>query len=59
LFNNVLAVGAKRELLRLGPSVLLNIGPGQVEIGARLPLSGRSLPAGNELVLGYFTRFGG
>ena len=59
VFNNVLAVGAEREMLRLGPSLLLNIGPGQVEIGARLPLSGRSLPAGNELVLGYFTRFGG
>lgn len=59
VFNNVLALGAEREFLRLGPSVLLNLGPGQVEVGARIPLSGRSLPAGNELVLGYFTRFGG
>lgn len=59
VFNNVLAVGAERELLRLGPSLLLNVGPGQLEVGARIPLRGRSLPAGEEFVLGYFTRFGG
>lgn len=59
VFNGTLAVGAEREMLRVAPSLLVGVGPGQVELGARVPLSGRSLPSGTDLVVGYFTRFGG
>lgn len=50
--------GAKREMLRVAPSLLIPAGPGQIEAGMRLPLAGKNLPAGHDLVLGYFTRLG-
>jgi hypothetical protein len=59
IFNAVRAEGAEREMIRLSPSLLLNVGPGQLEIGGRVPLSGRNLPAGSDMVLGYFLRLGG
>lgn len=59
VFNAVLAEGAEREMLRLNPSLLFPVGPGQLEVGARWPLSGQNLPAGTDLVLGYFLRLGG
>jgi hypothetical protein len=52
------APGAKREMLRVSPSLLIPLGPGQVEIGTRVPLAGKNLPAGTDLVIGYFTRLG-
>ncbi len=48
--------GLKREMVRLYPSLLVTAGPGQVELGSRLPLSGQNLATGPELVVGYFSR---
>lgn len=48
--------GLKREMVRLYPSLLVTAGPGQVELGSRLPLSGQNLATGPEVVVGYFTR---
>ena len=59
VFNAVRAEGAERDMIRLSSSLLLNLGPGQLEIGGRVPLSGRNLPAGPDAVLGYFLRLGG
>ncbi len=58
LLNAVRARGGEREMLRVTPSFLLSLGPGQAELGVRRPLSGRNLPAGSDLFLGYFARFG-
>jgi len=59
VFNGVRAVGAEREMLRLSPSLLVPAGPGQIELGGRFSLSGTNLPAGSDLVVGYFVRLGG
>ena len=59
VFSSVRAVGAEREMLRTNLSLLFDVGPGQLEVGARIPLRGRNLPAGSDWVLGYFTRLGG
>lgn len=56
LFDGVLAPGAEREMIRIQPSLLQNVGAGQVEIGVRWPLAGKNLPSGPDLVLGYFVR---
>ena len=58
IFNGLESPGAKREMLRLSPSLLVPAGPGMIEIGARLPLGGKNLPAGSDVVVGYFTRLG-
>jgi hypothetical protein len=58
LLNALRARGAEREMLRVSPSLLVGWGPGQVEVGVRRPLRGQNLPAGTDLVLGYFARFG-
>jgi len=43
-----------RELVQLLPSVGYSVGPGTLEVGARIPLHGQNLPAGPTLTLGYF-----
>lgn len=48
---------AKRRLLTLTPYVSYQIGPGGAQGGVRLTLSGRNMPAGPALTLGYFTRW--
>ena len=58
VFSGVETPGEKREMARFHPSLLVPAGPGQVEIGMRWPLAGKNLPAGKDLVLGYFTRVG-
>ena len=45
----------QRDLLQLQPSLLYDVGPGQVEAGARFALAGRNLPAGTSLMFQYFT----
>jgi hypothetical protein len=47
---------ARRDLVQLLPSLGYSIGPGALELGVRVPLAGRNIPAGPALVLGYFTR---
>lgn len=45
---------ARRELIQLFPLVGYRLGPGAVELGGRIPVTGRNLPAGPALSLGYF-----
>ena len=49
---------ASRSMLQLTPTVSFAVGPGAVKAGVRVPLSGKNLPAGNALVIGYFSRLG-
>jgi hypothetical protein len=46
-----------RRLVQLLPTVGWTIGPGAVELGARVPVDGRNLPAGPALTLGYFVNW--
>lgn len=55
-FGGLTGVGQEREMVRLSPSLLVTAGPGQVELGSRLPLTGQNLATGPEIVVGYFTR---
>jgi hypothetical protein len=41
------------------PSLTSRLGRGSFELGFRLPLTGRNLPAGPDLSVGYFLRWGG
>jgi hypothetical protein len=43
-----------RRLVQLLPTAGWRVGPGAVELGARIPVAGRNLPAGPALTLGYF-----
>jgi hypothetical protein len=54
VFEGIPVRSARREMLQTIPTLLIPVWKGQVEIGGRLPLSGRNLPAGPALVLGYF-----
>ncbi len=47
----------RRQLVQLQPSVLYDTGSGQFEVGARLALRGRSLPAGTAFMAQYFRRW--
>ncbi len=58
VFFGLPSIGAEREMFRLHGSLLIHAGPGQVELGTRVPLSGKNLPAGTDLLVGYFTRLG-
>lgn len=55
-FGGLVGTGQEREMVRLSPSLLVTAGPGQVELGGRLPLAGQNLATGPEIVVGYFTR---
>ncbi len=48
---------SKRRILQFLPSIARTLGPGALEVGGRLPFSGRNLPSGPALFLGYFFRF--
>lgn len=52
-FNLVLE-NETRELTQLIPTLGWKVGPGAVEVGARVPLHGRNFPAGPVFTLGYF-----
>ena len=45
---------ARRRMIQLLPTLGWRIDPGVVELGARVPVDGRNLPAGPALVAGYF-----
>lgn len=49
---------ARRTMLQVFPNLGMNVGPGQVEVGGRIPLYGRNLPAGSALTLGYVVDWG-
>ena len=41
------------------PSIISPLGRGAVEVGARIPVVGKNLPAGNALTIGYSLGWGG
>ena len=45
---------SERELIQVQPSIGWKIGPGVIELGARMPVWGRNFPAGPALFVGYF-----
>ncbi|MXW17590.1 MAG: transporter [Gemmatimonadetes bacterium] len=47
----------QRDLVQLQPSLLYDVGPGQMEAGVRFALKGRNLPAGTAFMIQYFTRW--
>ena len=47
----------RRRLIHLLPSLGCRLGPGVIEVGGRIPVAGRNMPAGAALVVGYFGRF--
>ena len=47
----------QRDLIQLQPTVLGDLGPGQIEVGARFALAGRNLPRGTAWMAQYFTRW--
>ena len=47
----------QRDLVQLQPSLLYDVGSGQIEVGARFALGGRNLPAGTALMFRYFRRW--
>ena len=49
---------SQRQYLQLTSSLWYITPVGGFEVGWRVPLAGRNLPAGGALVLGYFSRFG-
>ena len=50
---------SQREMIEMFPSISTALGGGQVEVGARVPLSGRNLPTGKALTLSYTLGWGG
>ncbi len=49
---------SERRLVQIMPSVGWQVAGGSIELGGRLPVAGRNLPAGPALFLGYFVRVG-
>ncbi len=49
---------ARRSMLEVFPTLGMPIGSGFLELGARVPISGRNLPAGNALSLSFFLPWG-
>ncbi|MDX1548489.1 MAG: hypothetical protein R3247_15930 [Rhodothermales bacterium] len=46
----------RRRLVQVLPSLGYPAGPGMLEVGLRLPVAGRNLPAGTAIFAGYFLR---
>jgi hypothetical protein len=57
IIEGVALPNAERSLVQLTSRVTYQLGPGALSAGARFSLSGKNLPAGTALVLGYFTRW--
>ena len=53
----VLPVSARR-LLQLTPTIGWSVGAGSLEIGAQIPISGRNLPTGSGVSIGYLLPWG-
>ena len=49
---------SERQLFQLTPTVGWRLGMGQIELGSRIPLTGKNLPAGPALFAGFFYRWG-
>lgn len=50
---------SRRQLLQVYPTIAVVVGPGQMELGGRVPLEGRNYPTGVAVSLGYSWRWGG
>lgn len=48
---------AERSFVQITPKLFYPFGPGALSLGVRVPVSGRNLPAGTSLVVGYFSRW--
>lgn len=48
-----------RNMFEVFPSVIIPLGRGAMEVGARIPVVGKNLPAGNALTIGYSLGWGG
>ncbi|GIV57883.1 MAG: hypothetical protein KatS3mg042_0796 [Rhodothermaceae bacterium] len=57
-FLGLAVPSSRRRLVQLLPSLGRPVGPGVLELGARIPISGRNLPAGPALLLGCFWTWG-
>lgn len=51
--NRVSIPGSARHLVQLSPAIGWAVGPGSLEIGGPIPLSGRNVPTGPGLSIGY------
>ena len=49
---------SRREMFGVFPTLATRLGPGSVELGAQLPLTGRNLPTGTAFTLAYTVGFG-
>lgn len=56
-FFDIPIESSKREFFQILPNIGRSLGPGVLEIGGRFPLSGRNLPSGPAVFIGYFFRF--
>jgi hypothetical protein len=50
--------GARRRLVQLLPTVGSALGPGRLEVTAPIPVSGRNLPVGYGIGVGYRATWG-
>lgn len=58
LAHGVRLNGERRRLIQLLPTVGYGVGPGRLEFTGLIPVSGRNLPAGVGLSMGYRTTWG-
>lgn len=54
--QGIRVVSARRAILQIMPSLGVGLGSGTFEVGARVPVAGRNLPAGPSFFAGYFMR---
>ena len=57
VIDRVPVENARRRIVQIFPTLGFRIGPGAIDVGGRIPLSGRNLPAGPAIVAGYFIRW--
>jgi len=57
IIDRVPVENARRRMLQVYPTLGFELGPGVIDVGGRIPLTGRNLPAGAALILGYFFRW--
>lgn len=58
LAHGVRLEGERRRLIQLLPTVGYGVGPGRLEFTGQIPVSGRNLPAGFGVSMGYRTTWG-
>ena len=56
--SGLLIPSSARRLLQLTPTIGWSLGAGSLELGAQIPLSGRNLPTGSGVTIGYLLPWG-